>query len=243
LDGATDTEPSSLQLADMPVLRRLTAEGETVWIELLDAGVPIGSETAIASLLGWRPPAAVDRAVVDAAARGLETDRVRRIDLRGGHRLLAFADTTVESDSITKVWPAGTRPPRVLDETTTVIGAAGAATGLAALMGARAVVPAGATGRPGSDLRGKGRAALGAIADGAARVVVHVGGADEASHARDRPAKLRVLEQADRDVIAPLHAAIRDGGGTITVGPDHGCDPATGEHVGGPVPLVRWSAA
>jgi len=69
--------------------------------------------------------------------------------------------------------------------------AAGAATGLAALMGARAVIPPGATGRRGSDLVGKRRAAVAAI----------------------------------------------------EVCPNHGCDPATGAHVGGQVPRVWWSGA
>ena len=109
-------------------------------------------------------------------------------------------------------------------------------------MGARTVIPAGATGRPGSDLAAKGRAALAAIAGGAERIVVHIGGADEAGHARDRAAKLAVIAQADRDVVGPLADAVRAGDGSITVGPDHGRDPATGEHVGGPVPLVRWTA-
>ena len=242
LDGATDTEPSSLELAETPALDRLAAEGETEWIDLLDPGVPVGSETAIASLLGWRPAGTVDRALVEAAARGLDGDCVRRIDLQGGHRLLTFGDTSLESDAIVRIWPPGARPPRILDTSTVVVGAAGAATGLAALMGARVVIPPGATGLPGSDLAAKRRAALAEIESGAERLIVHVGGADEAGHARDRASKLAVLAQADREIIGPLADAVQSLGGMIEVCPDHGCNPATGAHVVGPVPRVRWTA-
>lgn len=249
LDGATDPAPSTLEEAHTPALDRLAAEGETEWLQLLDPGVPVGSETAIASLLGWRPPGPVDRALVEAAARGLEPaagERVWRVDLDGGHRLLMTGPPPlpeIETRGTVRVWPDGLRPPCVLDHRTVVIGAAGAATGLAALMGARAVVPPGATGRPGSDLAAKRRAALAAIREGAQRVVVHVGGPDEAAHARDRAAKVAVLEAADRELTGPLAEALRAAGDEVRVCADHGCDPATGEHLGGPVPCVRWSAA
>lgn len=249
LDGATDPAPSTLARAHTPALDRLASAGETEWLDLLDPGVPVGSETAIASLLGWRPTGPVDRALVEAAARGVEPaagERVWRVDLDGGHRLLLLAPPPlpeIRADAAVRVWPDGLRPPRVLDHATVVIGAAGAATGLAALMGARAVVPPGATGRPGSDLASKRRAALAVIRDGAKRVVVHVGGADEASHARDRAAKVAVLEAADRELTGPLAEALEATGGELRVCADHGCDPATGEHLGGPVPCVRWSAA
>lgn len=249
LDGATDPPPSTLEEAHTPALDRLVTEGEAEWVELLDPGVPVGSETAIASLLGWRPPGPVDRALVEAAARGLEPaagERAWRVDLDGGHRLLVIARPPlppIEARGAVRVWPDGLRPPRVLDRRTVVVGAAGAATGLAALMGARAVVPPGATGKPGSDLAAKRRAALAAIREGAQQVVVHVGGADEAAHACDRLAKIAVLEAADRELTGPLAEAVRAVGGELRVCADHGCDPATGEHLGGPVPCVRWSAA
>jgi len=248
LDGATDPAPSTIDQAYTPAFDRLAGEGETEWLDLLDPGVPVGSETAIASLLGWRPSGPVDRALVEAAARGLEPaagERVWRVDLDGGHRLLLFAAPPlpeIEADIPVRVWPDGLRPPRVLDHGTVVIGAAGAATGLAALMGARAVVPPGATGKPGSDLAGKRRAALAMIRDGVERVVIHVGGADEAAHARDRTAKVAVLEAIDRELTGPLTEALEAIGGELQVCADHGCDPATGEHLGGPVPCVSWSA-
>jgi 2,3-bisphosphoglycerate-independent phosphoglycerate mutase len=252
LDGASegpDLSPSSLELAYTPALDRLGADGERGWLTPLAPGVPVGSETAIVSLLGWRPDGPVDRAAVEAAARGLSPgpgERVWRIDLRGGHRLLLIGPPplpAIEAPGGYKVWPDGAVPPRILDQTTVVIGAAGAATGLGRLMGARVVVPAGATGRPGSNLAAKRDAALAAIKDGADHVVVHIGGPDEASHARDRDAKIAAIEQADRDVIGPLAKAVELVGGELRVCPDHGCDPRTGSHVGGPVPVVCWMAA
>jgi 2,3-bisphosphoglycerate-independent phosphoglycerate mutase len=246
LDGATDRPGAVIETEGMPELRRLCDEGETEWLDLLDPGVPVGSETAIASLLGWRPEAAVDRGLVEAAARGLEPapgEHVWRIDV-DGHRVLLFgSEPRLTANSPVHVWPAGLRPPRILDRSTVIVGAAGAATGLGELMGARTVVPPGATGRPGSDLAAKRAAALAALGAGAERVVVHVGGADEAGHARDREAKAAVLRAADQNLIGPLAAFVRRRGGRIQVGPDHGCDPMTGDHVGGPVPHVVWSAA
>jgi 2,3-bisphosphoglycerate-independent phosphoglycerate mutase len=245
LDGATDFEPSSLELAHTPALDRLAREGSQTWLDLLTPGVPVGSETAIAALLGWAPDGPVDRARVEAAARGIAVgagERVWRVDLSGAHKLLVFGEGSspgIEADVPIKVWPDGAVPPRILDSSTVVIGALGAATGLGALMGARVVVPPGATGCPDSDLAAKRRAALDAVSAGAARVVVHVGGADEASHRRDRALKIAVIERADEELIGPLAEAVAFVGGELSVCTDHGTDPVTGEHIAGPVPWVR----
>ncbi|MBB4663739.1 hypothetical protein [Conexibacter arvalis] len=139
------------------------------------------------------------------------------------------------------VWPEGVVPPRLLDARTVVVAARGAAAGIARLMGARVVVPDGATGRPGSDLAAKTAAALDALAAGAKQVVVHVGGPDEAAHERDAAAKVAAIEAADRDVIAPLRTAVASAGGTLRICPDHGCDPADGRHDAAPVPRVEWT--
>ena len=44
------------------------------------------------------------------------------------------------------------------------------------------------------------------------------------------------------ELIAPLADAVRRADGTLRVCPDHGCDPATGEHDDAPVPCVEWPA-
>jgi 2,3-bisphosphoglycerate-independent phosphoglycerate mutase len=158
-----------------------------------------------------------------------------------------------------RVWPAGVIPPRVLGEDTIVIGAQGAAIGIARLMGAHTIVPPETTGRPGSNLAAKATAALALICgpegggllagDGLpaggdiSRVVVHVGAPDEAAHERDADAKVAAIEAADALLLAPLAAALRARGGSLRVCPDHGCDPATGRHDDTPVPCLDWPAA
>ncbi len=321
LDGASEPAregaPTSLERAATPALDALCAEGSLTRLRTVAPWLEAGSEHAIPALLGWTPPAPVDRGAVEAAAHGIavgDGERAWRIDVRvagsgaradaaaalpslaaalmshrlhllGGHRLLAVGPAPLPAlapldlapldlaplDCLTLVrWPAGVVPPRLLDARTVVIAAPGAAAGLARLLGARVVTPAGATGRPGSDLAAKAAAALAALgdrderaggdrhdatvdgsdggearasADRVERIVVHVGAPDEAAHELDAAAKIAAIEAADRDVIAPLAAALRTrGAGTLRVCPDHGCDPSDGRHDAAPVPCVTWSA-
>jgi 2,3-bisphosphoglycerate-independent phosphoglycerate mutase len=283
LDGASEPlcgdAPTSLERATTPTLDVLAAEGVVLALRTVPTGLLPGSESAIPALLGWTPPAPVDRGMLEAAARGVTLappERAWRIDVvdatseraagsavaraaaelqaavphhrvhrLAGHRLLATGVPPLPLAAHAaglRVWPEGLMPPRVLDARTVVVGAAGAAIGAARLMGAETIVPAGATGDVDTDLAGKTRAALDALADGAKRVVVHVGAPDEAAHRRDRAAKVAAIERIDRELIAPLAAAVRRAGGTLRVCPDHGCDPATGEHDGAPVPCVDWPA-
>jgi 2,3-bisphosphoglycerate-independent phosphoglycerate mutase len=193
---------------------------------------PAPARTLGAELLGVELRSGVLRAGLNAGALGAETPRA------GAPQHDLF------------VWPAGAIPPRVLDERTVVIGARGAAIGIAQLMGARTVVPHGATGRPGTDLAAKAAAALETIDAGATRVVVHVGAPDEAAHERDAEAKVAAIEAADEQLLRPLAEALRArrarlgaGAATLQVCPDHGCDPATGRHDDAPVPCLRWPFA
>jgi 2,3-bisphosphoglycerate-independent phosphoglycerate mutase len=220
-----------------------------------------------------------DRADASASARALERVLAGRLPGRrgfgerrahhvGGHRMVIVGPepTSTLGGELFEielragllgrelfVWPEGVIPERVLDEDTVVVGARGAAIGIARLMGARTVIPPRATGRPGSDLAAKATAALNAVGLGdgrvllgggtASRVVVHVGGPDEAAHDRDANAKVAAIEAADALLLAPLVQALRAHGGTLQVCPDHGCDPATGAHDGAPVPCLLWPAA
>ncbi|MDX6720423.1 MAG: 2,3-bisphosphoglycerate-independent phosphoglycerate mutase, partial [Solirubrobacteraceae bacterium] len=182
---------------------------------------------------------AVERAAaaLRAAAPGHEVHRL------AGHRLLLVGPPPLPAAARAaslRAWPEGVVPPRLLGPETVVVGARGAAIGTARLMGAATIVPDGATGCPRSDLAAKAAAAIRALRDGVARVVVHVGGPDEAAHLRDRAAKVAAIERADRELVGLLAAAVRDAGGTLRVCPDHGCDPATGEHDRAPVPCVTW---
>jgi 2,3-bisphosphoglycerate-independent phosphoglycerate mutase len=163
-----------------------------------------------------------------------------------GHRLLLVGAAPLPDAAqapYLRVWPEGVAVPRALDATTVVIAARGAGAGVAALLGARVVVPDGATGGPATDLHAKATAAAVALTAGARHVVVHVGGADEAAHARDAAGKVAFLERADRELLAPLAVAVGRAGGTLRVCPDHGCDPVSGTHDAHPVPSVTWTPA
>jgi 2,3-bisphosphoglycerate-independent phosphoglycerate mutase len=181
------------------------------------------------------------RAAAVRLATGAPDHAVHRL---AGHRLLLVGPPPLPALAPgLRAWPEGLVPPRVLDEDVVVVAAAGAAAGIGRLLGAEVVVPPGATGRPGSDLRAKAAAARAAIDAGARRVVVHVGGPDEAAHEHDADAKVAAIAAADADVIAPLAEAVRAAGGTLMVCPDHGCDPATGEHDAAPIPCLVWPAS
>jgi 2,3-bisphosphoglycerate-independent phosphoglycerate mutase len=279
LDGASEpvrVRPTSLERARTPSLDRLARAGTLARVRTVPAGLPAGSEHAITTLLGWPPPAPVDRGALEAAARDIavapgehawrvdsvEPDGSRgcerrvaataarlasllpqhRVERLEGHRLLVCGPPPLPPlPGGVRAWPAGVLPPQLLDESTTLIAAAGAAAGIGRLMGARVVVPAGATGRSDTDLAGKAAASEEAVADGADRVVVHVAAPDEAAHARNRAEKVRAIARADRELIAPLERLVAKHGGTLTVCPDHGCDPRTGAHDAGPVPAVWWA--
>lgn len=291
LDGASEPveaeEPTSLERATTPVLDALAQLGTLHRLATTPAGLPAGSETGCAALLGWVPPEPVDRARLEAAARGIavgngelagridayaasgaraddatvaEVARVAQAEAGGaarvhhlaGHRLLivgapdAVAQAAEAAErrapSIYR-WPAGALPPRRLDSRTVVIGAPGAITGLAALLGAATISPAGITGGPADHLGPLAEVALAALHDGAAaRIVVHVGGPDEAAHARDPQAKIEAIEDADDQLLVPLVAALHELGGVLEIAIDHGCDPRTGEHDAAPTPFLRWDA-
>lgn len=282
LDGASEplgAAPTSLERARTPVLDRLASEGVLTRRRTVAPGLPAGSESAIPALLGWIPPAAVDRAALEAAARGVAValkERAWRVDVfegdrragaemthatavalaaaapthavhkLAGHRLLLVGPTplpvAVRRPGLW-VWPEGVVPRRILDRETVVVAAPGAAAGTARLMGADVVLPEGATGGTDTDLHAKATSAQRAVDRGAARVIVHVGAPDEAGHERDAAAKVAAIERADRELLWPLIEAVQRAGATLTVCPDHGCDPRTGEHDAAPVPSVTWPGA
>jgi len=272
LDGASEPlgdGPTSLELARTPCLDGLARLGAAARWRTVPDGLPPGSEHAIPTLLGWPPSARVDRGALEAAARGIALDRRERawrvdcpdrgserraaavagrlaarlprhrVTRIGGHRLLVCGPAPLPPfppvPGGLRAWPEGVVPPALLDESCVMIAAAGAAAGVARLMGARVVV------RPDADQRAKAAAAE--AARGATRVVVHVGAPDEAAHDRDRAKKVRAIERADRELIGPLERLVAERGGTLTVCPDHGCDPSTGDHDAAPVPVVRWAPA
>ena len=164
----------------------------------------------------------------------------------GGHRLVLVAaerpsDRRMLGLRLT-VWDDGASLSAALPVPTTVVCARGAAAGCGRLVGAEVVVPRGATGDVDTDLHAKTQAAIAAIAEGAERVVVHVGAPDEAAHRRDGAGVVGALERLDAELLAPLRDVVAAQGGRLTVCPDHGTDPETGAHDAAPVPAVVWGA-
>lgn len=110
--------------------------------------------------------------------------------------------------------------------------------GLAALIGWRRIEVPGATGYLDTDYAAKGRAAIAALADNDF-VCVHVEAPDEASHEGNTAAKVKALEEIDRHIVAPLHAALATGGDyRILVSPDHPTPLRTKTHSHGAVPFA-----
>ncbi len=276
---------TALEAAATPVLDELAAQGAVVRVASTPTGLPAGSETGIAALLGAAPRQVVGRGWVDAAAYGVEVpegltpwraDLVyrsgRRASIRqarevcshlgaGAHAVAGHRLLLVDRDRPTdrqlmglhvRVWPGGAPALGPLLVPTTLICARSAAAGCGRLLGARVVVPAGATGDVDTDLRGKAAAALAALADGdgddggggggGERIVVHFGAPDEAAHRHEAGSVISALERMDAELLAPLRDAIHAAGGRLAVCPDHGTDPVTGLHDGAPVPAVLWGA-
>ncbi len=279
LDGASEPlgpGPTSLERARMPVLDSLAREGLLSRLRTVPPGLSVGSEHALPTLLGWPPPAPVDRGMLEAAAQELslgDGERAWRLDVRAGgeradeatvERVAAELVALLPRHALSRlaghglllsgrgplpdlaredvwVWPEGVVPPPLLTPATVVVAARGAAAGTARLMGATVVVPEGATGSLDTNLGSKARATRRALAAGADEIVVHVEAPDEAAHRKDPRAKVRVLEQIDRQLLAPLARAVRAHAGTLRICSDHGCDPHTGLHDDAPVPCLTWS--
>lgn len=189
---------------------------------------------------GGRATPAAARRLAEGIRQVARDHTVRPI---GGHRLLAVGPPPlpIPAGDGCRVWPAGIVPPRRLGADTVVVSAAGAGAGVGRMMGARVVVPDGATGGPDTDLNAKGACAAAAIRSGAHRVVVHVGAPDEAAHMLDATGKAAAIERIDRELIPPILAAIGEVGGILRICADHGCDPDTGMHDDDPVPVLTWA--
>jgi len=98
--------------------------------------------------------------------------------------------------------------------------------GIARLLQSELIVPLGATGDTDTDLRAKALAALEA-AERVPQVVLHINGADEASHRRDAAEKRCFLQQVDRELLPLLLRSEHE----VCVVADHGTDPASGSHL------------
>lgn len=110
--------------------------------------------------------------------------------------------------------------------------------GLASLMGWQRIEVPGATGYIDTDYAAKGRYAVEALKQ-ADLVCVHVEATDEASHEGNVEAKIKALEQIDRHIVGPIHAALKSYGEyRILVTPDHPTPLRTKTHSHGFVPFA-----
>ena len=112
--------------------------------------------------------------------------------------------------------------------------------GLGALLGWRRIEVPGATAYTDTDYAAKGRYAVDVL-DEVDLVCVHVEATDEASHEGDVAAKVKALEEIDRYIVAPVHAALKARGKyRILISPDHPTPLRIKTHSHGYVP---WAIA
>ena len=114
--------------------------------------------------------------------------------------------------------------------------------GLAALLGWQRIEVPGATGYTDTDYAAKGRYAIAALPT-TDLICVHVEATDEASHEGDAAAKVKALEEIDRHIVGPLHAALQQQGDyRILVSPDHPTPLRIKTHSHGAVPFALAGA-
>jgi 2,3-bisphosphoglycerate-independent phosphoglycerate mutase len=110
--------------------------------------------------------------------------------------------------------------------------------GIAALVGWDRIEVPGATGYLDTDYAAKGRYAVEALKKYDI-VCVHVEATDEASHEGRVEEKIKALEAIDRDIVAPVHTALKQYGEyRILVLPDHPTPVTTKKHSHGTVPFA-----
>ena len=110
--------------------------------------------------------------------------------------------------------------------------------GIAALLGWERIDVPGATGYTDTDYAAKGRYGVEAIRNTDV-VCIHVEATDEASHEGDAQAKIKALEEIDRQIVAPVHEAIQSyDQWRILVSPDHPTPLRTKTHSHGAVPFA-----
>jgi 2,3-bisphosphoglycerate-independent phosphoglycerate mutase len=110
--------------------------------------------------------------------------------------------------------------------------------GLAKLVHFDLIEVEGATGYLDTNYKGKGEAAIKAIKD-YDLIFVHVEAPDEAGHSGDAMAKKTAIEQIDKHIVGPVHAALKEYDSyRIIVLPDHPTPVETQAHSDEPVPFA-----
>ncbi len=194
-----------------------------------------------------------DKSVLDAYPRGPGSDLLTHL-MSASEEL--FADHAVNvarraagKPPATNVWLWGLGSTLRLTPFAQLYGKQGAMItavdllrGLAALMGWKKIEVPGATGYTDTDYAAKGRYAVEALKD-VDLVCVHVEATDEASHEGNAAAKVKALEEIDRHIVGPVHAALKTYGEyRILVSPDHPTPLRTKTHSHGYVPFALAGA-
>jgi 2,3-bisphosphoglycerate-independent phosphoglycerate mutase len=123
-----------------------------------------------------------------------------------------------------------------------IISAVDLVRGVGILMGWKRIDVPGATGYLDTDYAAKGRTAVAALKDHDL-VCVHVEAPDEASHEGRADAKVKALEEIDRQIVGPLMEALpQHGDCRILVSPDHRTPLRTRAHAHGSVPFAAAGA-
>jgi len=190
-----------------------------------------------------------DKSVLDDYPRGPGSDLLNQLM---SDSVPLFADHPVNVARrkagklpATNVWLWGQGKAPALEPFENVYGRTGAMItavdllrGLAALVGWKRIEVPGATGYLDTDYAAKGRYAIDALKD-TDIICVHVEATDEASHEGRGDAKIKALEEIDRHIVGPLHAALKaQGDYRILVTPDHPTPLRTKTHSHGFVPLA-----
>lgn len=106
--------------------------------------------------------------------------------------------------------------------------------GIARLLGMTVLDVEGVTGDTDTNLTGKVHATLNAAKD-FPFVLLHINGADEASHRKNPSEKAEFLKMIDKIVLAEVLSSEHE----VTVVSDHGTDPANGIHIAENQPLFK----
>ncbi len=190
-----------------------------------------------------------DQSVADDFPRGPGSDLLNELMMRS---LPLFADHPVNQARVaagklpaTNIWLWGLGGAPRLEAFAKLHGKQGAMItavdllrGLAALIGWQNIAVPGATGYLDTDYAAKGKYAIDALSS-TDIICVHVEAPDEASHEGRVDAKIAALEQIDKHIVAPLHAALKEHGEyRILVSPDHPTPCRTKTHSHGFVPFT-----
>ncbi len=190
-----------------------------------------------------------DKPVLDDFPRGPGSDILSRfmsdsVGLFADHKV-NIQRRTAGKLPVTNVWLWGLGKAPVLTSFAEAYGKRGAMItavdllrGLAVLLGWKRIEVPGATGYTDTDYGAKGRYAVAAL-DDTDIICVHVEATDEASHEGDVASKVKALEEIDRHIVGPLHAALKQRGDyRILVSPDHPTPLRTKTHSHGFVPFA-----